>query len=170
MLHKSAQERYEKLKRVFRCLMKNFNRDDLDDFIMTANSLHEWIQKDTSTTREQRKAVEKFAMPAGVDWQICHQVANRQKHPLAKPPANPNAPVVKAVRIESGAKGFALPTSMQIIGAGENITVEWEGGTESALGFSIRMFRHFHYIFEVIPLPLSERAKAAAMTAEFFGL
>ena len=109
MLHKTAQERYEKLKRVFRRLMKNFNRDDLDDFIMAANSLREWIHNDPSVTREQRKAVEKFAVPAGVDWQICHQVANQQKHPRRKPAKNPNAPVVKAVHTASGAKGFVLP-------------------------------------------------------------
>lgn len=150
--------------------MKNFNRDDLDDFIMAANSLREWIQKDPSTTREQRKAVEKFAVPVGVDRQICHQVANQQKHTLLKPVKNPNAPVVKAVHIASGAKGIMLPDSMQVIGAGEDITVEFDNGTESALAFTIRTFRHFHYIFEVVPLPLPERAKAAEMTEEFFGL
>jgi methylphosphotriester-DNA--protein-cysteine methyltransferase len=32
-----------------------------------------------------------------------------------------------------------------------------------------RLFRHFHYIFEVTPLPLSERARATTMTAQFFG-
>jgi len=59
---------------------------------------------------------------------------------------------------------------MQIIGAGEDITVECDGGTESALAFTIRTFRHFHYVFEVTPLPLAARAKAAIMTPEFFGL
>jgi hypothetical protein len=46
---------------------------------------------------------------------------------------------------------------MQIIGAGEEIAIEWEGGRESALAFAIRIFRHFHYIFEVAPVPPSER-------------
>jgi len=36
MLHKTAQERYTKLKKVFARLKSNFNRDDLDDFIQTA--------------------------------------------------------------------------------------------------------------------------------------
>ena len=54
-------------------------------------------------------------------------------------------------------------------GAGEDITVECGGSTESALAFAIRTFRHFHYIFEVIPLPVADRAKAATMTPEFFG-
>lgn len=170
MLHKTAQERYEKLKRVFRRLMKNFNRDDLDDFVLTANSLREWIQRDPSVTRDQRKALEKFTVPVGVDWQICHQVANRQKHVFPQAVSHPNAPVVKAVHIASGGKGFLLPPSMQVVGAGEEITVECEGGTESALAFVIRTFRHFHYIFEVTPLPLADRAKAATVTAAFFGI
>src|SRR5580704_8033199 len=80
MLHTTAQERYQKLKRVFGRLMKNFNRDDLDEFIQTANSLREWIQRDPALTREQRKAAEAFAVPQGLDWQVCHQIANHQKH------------------------------------------------------------------------------------------
>ncbi len=36
MLHTTAQERYQKLKKLFRRLMDEFNRDDLDDFIATA--------------------------------------------------------------------------------------------------------------------------------------
>jgi hypothetical protein len=31
MLHRTAEERYEKLKKVFSRLMVRFNRDDLDD-------------------------------------------------------------------------------------------------------------------------------------------
>ena len=86
-----------------------------------------------------------------------------------KPITNPNVPVVKAIHIVPNGKGFVLPPSMQVIGAGEDITIECEKGTESALAFAIRTFRHFHYIFEVTPLPLAERVKAATMTAEFFG-
>lgn len=37
----TAQERYEKLGKVFTRLKKNFNRDNLDDFIQTANSSRE---------------------------------------------------------------------------------------------------------------------------------
>ena len=170
MLHKTAQERYEKLKRVFHRLMRNFNRDDLDEFISTGNSLHDWIKHDPSVTREQRSAFNAFTVPVGLDWQICHQIANRQKHVQPRPVKNPNAPVIKAVNAVPGGKGFVLPPSMRAIGAGEDITVEVDGATESALAFAIRAYRHFHYIFEVIQLPLAERAKATTMTAEFFGL
>lgn len=174
MLHTTAQERYEKLKRVFRRLMRDFNRDDLDEFIQTANSLREWIQRDPALTREQRKAAESFVLPQGMDWQVCHQIANHQKHAGPKSgnprPAKPNVPVVTAVHAAPGGKGFVLPPSMQVIGAGEEITVVCNGQAESALAFTIRTFRHFHYIFEVASLPLADRAAATAMTAEFFGL
>jgi hypothetical protein len=49
MLHKTIEERYEKLKKVFARLMQQFNRDDLDDFVPTANSLREWIRRDGYT-------------------------------------------------------------------------------------------------------------------------
>jgi hypothetical protein len=169
MLHKTAQERYEKLKRVFHRLMRNFNRDDLDDFILTGNSLQEWIERDPSVAREQKAALNAFAVPVGLDWQICHQIANRQKHVHPRPIKNPNVPVVKAVNVVPGGKGFVLPPSKQVIGAGEEITVECGGNAESALAFAIRTFRHFHYIFEVTPLPLAERTTATTMTPEFFG-
>jgi hypothetical protein len=77
--------------------------------------------------------------------------------------------VLTAVSVVPGGKGFLLPPSMRVIGAGEYITVECDGNTESALALAIRTFRHYHHIFEVIPLPLNDRAKAATMTLEFFG-
>ena len=174
MLHTTAQARYDKLKRVFGRLMQNFNRDDLDEFIQTANSLREWIQRDPALTREQRKVAEAFTVDKSLDWQVCHQIANHQKHAGPKSgnpkPTKPNVPVVTAVHVKPGGKGFVLPPSLQVIGAGEDITVECEGNTESALALAIRTFRHFHYIFEVTPLPLAERAKATTMRAEFYGL
>jgi hypothetical protein len=51
MLHKTPQERYEKLKKVFARLMDHFNLDDLDDFVPTANSLPEWIRRDATLTQ-----------------------------------------------------------------------------------------------------------------------
>src|ERR1035438_1855968 len=80
MLHRTSQERYEKLKRVFARLMERFNRDDLDDFIQTANSLREWIMQDDTLSSEQRAHLERFEIPKSLDWQICHQIANAQKH------------------------------------------------------------------------------------------
>jgi hypothetical protein len=44
MLHKTAEQRYQKLRRQFRRLMNHFDLEALDDFIQTAHSLRDWIQ------------------------------------------------------------------------------------------------------------------------------
>jgi hypothetical protein len=76
MLHRTAQERYEKLKKEFTRLMDSFSRDDLDNFIQTANSLPGWITRDG--TQEQKDALKRFLV--SLDWKICNKVANAQKH------------------------------------------------------------------------------------------
>jgi hypothetical protein len=163
MLHNTAQERYLKLKNVFTRLKKNFNRDDLDDFVVTANSLREWIRQDQTLAPEQRAHLESFVVPESLDWQICNHIANQQKHaghahPRTKKAGKPSGPTVKAVHVNPGGTGFMVPPSMRTIGAGEDITIEYDDSRESALALAIRIFRHFHYIFEVAPLPLAERA------------
>jgi len=164
MLHKTAEERYEKLKKVFARLMLQFNRDDLDDFVLTANSLREWIRRDGTLTSDQKSALERFVVDESLDWQICNQLANYQKHVGARPRSRrcrltlAPIPRVTAVEVKPGAKGLSVPPSMQIVGAGEEISIECEGRRESALAFAIRTFRHFHYIFEVATIPPSERA------------
>ncbi len=163
MLHKTAEERYEKLKRVFARLMRQFSRDDLDDFVLTANSLREWIRRDGTLTSDQKTALERFVVDESLDWQICNQLANHQKHVDARPRSGRRRltlvpiPRVTAVEVKAGAKGFCVPPSMQIVGAGEEISIECAGLRESALAFSIRTFRHFHYIFEVAPVPPGQR-------------
>jgi hypothetical protein len=163
MLHKTAQERYEKLKAVFSRLMHHFNRDDLDDFILTANSLREWVRHDQTLLDEQKAALERLVVDESLDWQICNQIANSQKHVHKTPrykrrgPAPKPIPLVTAVEVRPGSGGFAVPPTMQIVGAGEEIMVECAGRRESALAFTIRLFQHFRYIFEVAPIPQSER-------------
>jgi hypothetical protein len=163
MLHKTAEERYKKLKKVFGRLMRQFNRDDLDDFVLTANSLREWIRQDGTLTTDQKAALERFVVDESLDWQVCNQLANYQKHARARPRSRglrlTSAPIsrVSAVEVTLGAKGFSVPPSMQIVGAGEEISISCEGRRESALAFVIRTFRHFHYIFEIAPIPPSER-------------
>jgi hypothetical protein len=167
MLHKTAQERYEKLKKVFGRLMQNFTVDDLDDFVQTANSLPEWIRPDGTLTQEQKDALERFVVDRSVDWQICHQVANHQKHVHAKPRvrarlAATSIPVVKDVRVKPGrGPGYAVPPSMRIFGAGDEIEIELDGNRESALGFVVRTFNHFRYIFEIARLPRGQRGNPA---------
>jgi hypothetical protein len=190
MLHKTAQERYEKLKKVFHRLMVNFNRDDLDDYVQTANSLREWIQQDSSLIPEQKEHLERFIVDESLDWQICHQIANAQKHVRStsrfkkhvsskhkqtSKERRVHTPNVTDVEIRPGGEGLAIQwkpgvtvqvnssgsatvrSNLHIYGAGEEILIECDGKQESALAFVIRSFQHFHYIFEVAPVPVSQR-------------
>jgi len=160
MLHRTAQERYEKLKKVFTRLMDRFSRDDLDDFIQTANSLPDWIKGDGTLSREQKDALERFVVAPSLDWQICHQLANAQKHGKAKPRSKglpAAAPVVKSVERKPGGLGFVVPPSMRVFGAGDEIVIEYDDNREHALGFVVRTFKHFHYIFEMAPIQPSQR-------------
>jgi hypothetical protein len=175
MLHTTALERYAKLKRVFARLMDKFTVDDLDDFIQTANSLREWIEQDASLLPEQRDHLKRFAVPQSVDWQICNQVANAQKH-VGK--SNPRsrirqgaalAPAITVVEVKHGAgPGFIVPPSRRVIGAGDEIVLGLDGRRENALGFVIRTFKHFHYIFEMAPVPVGQRV--IPTEKELFGI
>ena len=155
MLHTSAQERYEKLKKVFHRLMTDFDRDNLDDFVAVANSLPAWISFDPAMSEEQRDALQRFMVPNSVDWRICNELANRQKH--VRPKRKGKAPFVRTVQVRAGGKGFLVPSGAKVCGAGEEIIVHCAHHAESALAFVVRTFRHFHYIFEVAPIPVEQR-------------
>jgi len=160
MLHQTAQERYQKLTMVYLRLMQRFNRNDLDDFILTANSLPEWIRRDSTLSLEQKEALEKFVVPESLDWQICHQIANAQKHASGqrRSKGRPAPPVVvKSVDCQPGGTGFAVPPSMRVVGAGDEIVIEYNDEREPALGFVVRTFHHFRYIFEIAPIPVGQR-------------
>jgi hypothetical protein len=143
--------------------MNHFSLDDLDDFIQTANSLCEWIEQDASLLPEQRDHLNRFAIPQGVDWQICHQIANVQKHVkpnrrFRKGQTSPPVPVVTVLEVKPGAGvGFVMPPSRRVIGAGDEIVIGLDGQRQSALGFVIRTFKHFRYIFEKAPVPVDQR-------------
>ena len=156
MLHKTSRERYDKLKKLFHRLMNRFNVDDLDDFIATANSMPEWMKHDPSLIQEQRDAIARFTVEGSLDWQICNQIANRQKH--VKTQRQGGTPLlVNSVQRKSGGPGILLPPSMRVIGAGDEIFVDYGGSRESALAFVIRTFKHFHYMFEMAPVPPAQR-------------
>lgn len=159
MLHLTAQERYQKLKRVFARLMYHFTQDDLDDFIQVANSLDDWIKKDPVISKDQRRLLHKFVVPKSIDWQTCHQVANAQKHMTGKPPPQPGAPIIKAIHCQIGAsRGVIHHHSGRLVGVGDEITIEYaDGSSDSALAFVIRTFKHLHFIFEIEPVPLEQR-------------
>jgi hypothetical protein len=162
MLYQTAQERFEKLKKVFARLMANFNRDDLDDYIQTANSLREWIRQDKTLTPEQTDHLERFVVPESMDWQICNQLANAQKHVKAQPRSKkrqrgPLIATVTVLSVEAGGTGFFVPEAGRVFGAGDEIVLDYDGRREDALAFVVRSFRHFHYIFELAPVPLGTR-------------
>jgi hypothetical protein len=162
MLHQTAQERYDKLKKVFARLMANFNRDELDDYIITANSLREWIRQDNTLIPEQRNHLERFVVAESQDWQICNQIANAQKHVKAKPrskkrQSGPPITTVNVLEVKPGGTGFFVPEVGRVFGAGEEIVLDCDGRREDALAFVVRSFRHFHYIFELAPVPLEIR-------------
>jgi hypothetical protein len=162
MLHRTAQERYEKLKKVLARLMENFNRDDLDDYILTANSLREWIRQDDTLMPEQRAHLERFVVTESLDWQICNQIANAQKHVKGQPrskkrPSGPAITRVTVLDVRPGGTGFLVPEIGRVFGAGDEIVLDCDGKREDALGFVVRTFRHFHYIFELAPVPLETR-------------
>lgn len=66
-------------------------------------------------------------------------------------------PKVTAVLVKPGGSGFMVPPLMRVVGAGEEITIEYDGKRTSALAFVVRTFGQFHFIFEVVPIPPGER-------------
>jgi hypothetical protein len=156
MLHKTARERYEKLKKEFtRLMMDHFNRDDLDNFILTANSLPEWIEGDG--TQEQKALV---PSDADMDRQICRKLANRQKHAghsnprfrNSKERSSASCVVVKPVESKPGCgKGIEVP-SKRVFGAGDLVVFEYDANRrESALDLVVRIFNVYRDIFEIAP-------------------
>lgn len=157
MLHKTSRERYDKLKRVFRRLMRNFNVDDLDDFIATANSMPVWMENDPSLNQEQRDALARFTVDRSVDWQICNQIANRQKHVRPKRQGG-YALRVDSIHVKHGGLRI-LPYPRLLIGTGDEISIDYNGAQESALAFVVRTFKVFHYIYEMVPIPPVQRRR-----------
>jgi hypothetical protein len=78
MLHKTAAEHYEKLKRLTERLEAEVHKDVLDDFFKTAYHLAEWTKKDPTTTDEQKAQVVQLWNDA--DFQTCRDICNKQKH------------------------------------------------------------------------------------------
>lgn len=158
MLHRTSRERYEKLKKLFRRLMWEFNVDDLEDFILTVNSMPVWMENDPSLVQEQRDALARFTVDGSLDWQICNQIANRQKHVRPQRQGGP-ALRVNSVQVNHGGRGILLQSAQaaQVIGAGDEICVDYAGAQESALASVIRTFKHFHYMFEMAPVPAAQR-------------
>jgi hypothetical protein len=138
---------------------------------------------------EQKEHLERFVVDESLDWQICNQLANAQKHVRISRPRskkqgrskqpsrarNVQVPKVTDVRATPGGAGLAVQwksgvtvqanfsggatvrSNLRVYGAGEQIVIECDGKSESALAFVIRSFQHFRYIFEVAPIPVNQR-------------
>src|SRR5216684_5078730 len=105
MLHITAEERYQKLKKVYhRLLFENFNRDDLDDFFQVANALPICIELDPVTSPAQKEHAK--SLRPGMDWIICKQIANQQKHFKPDIRSGPKQALVKSVQRKFRATGF----------------------------------------------------------------
>jgi hypothetical protein len=151
--------------------MKHFDKDGLDDFIQTANSLTDWIRRDPTLNQHQKAEIERFTVYNGIDWQICNQIANFQKHggstsPRHKSAKSPALAVKDAHVKKDGNVGIVFPEmKMRTFGAGDEIMIEYEcdgkRASESALAVVFRTFQFFYYIFELAPIAsLPERLKA----------
>jgi hypothetical protein len=125
--------------------MDHFNRDDLDNLILTANSLPDWIRLDATLSQEQKDALGRFVVTK--DCGTCKELANRQKH------VKPERQYKKPVKVEwkPGGTGFAV-RSKRVFGAGDEIVIEYDANhSESALHLVVRIFNCFRYIFEIAP-------------------
>jgi hypothetical protein len=150
MLHPTAHDRYDKLERVGdRLLNANFNQDDVDDFFAVANSLPEFIRHDPNATAAQRDAAKRLL--DDLDWKICHEIANQQKH-FRRPTRAGSTLMVKAVSLRRGAGGVFDVQRRRVFAAGDDICFVQADGTErSAFAVVWRMLTHFRYIFQTLP-------------------
>jgi hypothetical protein len=84
------------------------------------------------------------------------RLQNRQKH--VKPKHHGcRVPRVGEPEISPGGPGIMLQSSARIIGAGAEICVEYCGQRQSALAFVLRLFKHFHYMFEMAETAPAQR-------------
>jgi hypothetical protein len=158
MLHPTSYDRYEKLKMVYgRLQCQNFNRHDLDDYIQIVNALPSCIEQDPVASPAQK--LEAKRLYPDMDWQICRQIANQQKHFKRETRSGAEPQLVKSVAIKSGAPGMFHAASGTIWARGESIVIDLpDGRKRDAFSTVYRMFRFFEYIFEILPRSVAASA------------
>ena len=126
MLHKTAMEHHEKLKRVTDRINTAVHKDDLDDFFKTAYHLIEITKRDPATSATQKSAAK--ALRNDVDLQICRDICNGQKHFTLDPKKNPKPKVLGTTTQQGfGVGGY----SKGGYGVGEqSVTIQLSDGTE----------------------------------------
>lgn len=144
MLHSSAAEHFKKLRKVFKRVEEALHKDDLDDFFKTAYHLLEITEKDKATTPLQKSAA--AALRQDIDFQVCRDIANSEKHFGLDPKRNPTPAIVAAPVLEGygvgrfGKGGF---------GVGEQSVslLLSDGTTQDALGLVRRVFKKWFSVF-----------------------
>ena len=140
VLHRTAEEHFQKLKRVYERLMREMHKDDLDDFIKTAWHLCEIVEKDTHTTRKQRRAVNSLRKTE--EMRLCQDITNAQKHFTLRGDQIDRAEVRKGWGVGRYGCGSW--------GRGEqSVTIHLKDGQEiKALSFVSKVFGVWRNVFE----------------------
>jgi len=73
---------FKKLEREYNLLKDEVTTDRIVNFVLTADSLFEWIEKDKTVTGEIRKQFKKLINT--VQYKIINDMANRAKHLVRK--------------------------------------------------------------------------------------
>jgi len=74
----NARDVYKKLEREYQTIKKEYTNDSVINFIITADSMKEWVSKDKSLSKDIRK---QFAKLYNTDqYKLISDMANRAKH------------------------------------------------------------------------------------------
>jgi hypothetical protein len=124
--HSTAQEHFEKLKRVRGRLNAEVHKDDLDDFFKTAYHLIENTEKCSNTAAAQRSQA--TALRGDPELELCREITNRQKHYTLLPHSHPSPKVASATI----AQGYGVGRyGAGAYGVGEQlVTLHFSDGTQ----------------------------------------
>ena len=125
MLHKTAAEHFDKLKKVAARIENEVHKDDLDDFFKTAYHLLEITREDPTATPAQKAGAD--ALRRHAEFAICRDICNGQKHFRLDPKRNPN-PVVADAKTEEGYGVGRFGAGGYGVGE-QSVTVELSDGT-----------------------------------------
>lgn len=96
---KTPSDLFEKLKRDARILQDQVSSDGLFNFVVTAHSLHDWIQKDPNAPKSAKSALTTHR--ASELLKICRDIANANKH-FELNTSSKNKSVTRVVESKSG--------------------------------------------------------------------
>lgn len=144
MLHRSAAEHFDKLRKDLKRVEEALHKDNLDDFFKTAYHLVEIVKRDRATTSLQKARAAELRQD--IDFLICRDIANSEKHFGLDPRRNPTPTAKGASTLE----GFGVGRyGMNGYGVGEqSISLHLSDGTSiDALGLARRVFEKWSAVF-----------------------